>query len=226
MREEDIVNLIFKSASEHYSDYFGQREADEHGDKVVSALQGRTISKSFSQADKPGGLKYEAEKLELSVNDLLRTLEGLCYQRRAYEVSPTQYYILTEQEYTSHIKGHTAKESIISYPAGVPKHSRQPISFKGNTIQATFNQLKRALGDPVYLYSPHEADKICAEWQGLTKEGKYWSLYDWKQYIDLEQNPGLPIYWNIGAANTLTSIEVKETIIDLLKTGRTSEIIT
>lgn len=227
MREEDIVNLIFKPAKESYEDYFGQHEADKYGDMTISALKGQKISKSLSQADKPGGLKYEAEKLGLSVDDLLRTLEGLCYQRRAYEISPTQYYIPTEQEQedNSLIEEPEEESFFTSYPAGVPKQKRQSTSFKGNTIQATFNQLKLALGDPVYLCSPEDGDKVCAEWEGLTKEGKYWTLYDWKQYIDLEQNPGLLIYWNIGAATTLTSIEVKEEIQHLLSTGETSKII-
>ena len=63
--------------------YFGKEEAEQLGDYVVSKLEGKTISKRIDLAEEPGGLIYEANKLGIDMWDLLRTLEGLCYQGRS-----------------------------------------------------------------------------------------------------------------------------------------------
>ena len=73
--------------------YFGKEEAEQLGDYVVSKLEGKTISKRIDLAEEPGGLIYEANKLGIDMWDLLRTLEGLCYQGRASEIDDSTYYV-------------------------------------------------------------------------------------------------------------------------------------
>lgn len=75
--------------------YFGKPEADKYGDMICEKLAGQTVSKRKDLAEEPGGLIYEANKLGLDdFFDLLRALEGLCYQGRAREIDDSTYKIL------------------------------------------------------------------------------------------------------------------------------------
>lgn len=73
--------------------YFGKDEAEQFGDYVVSNLSGKTVSKRIDLAENPGGLVYEANKLNMDMWDLLSTLEGLCYQGKATEIDDSTYYV-------------------------------------------------------------------------------------------------------------------------------------
>lgn len=73
--------------------YFGKEEAGRFGDYVVSKLAGQKVSKRIDTAEEPGGLIYEADLLGMDKFELLRTLEGLCYQGRASEIDDSTYYI-------------------------------------------------------------------------------------------------------------------------------------
>ncbi len=75
---------------------FGREEAEQYGDIVREKLAGKTISKRKCDIDKPGGLRYEAERLGIEGFDmytLLRTLEGLCYMRSAAEIEDGLYKV-------------------------------------------------------------------------------------------------------------------------------------
>ena len=73
--------------------YFGQEAYETHGIVVKSALSGHSVSKRIDLADQPGGLKYEADKLGIDMFDLLRCLEGMCYDQEATELDASTYYV-------------------------------------------------------------------------------------------------------------------------------------
>lgn len=76
--------------------YFGKEEAEEYGDLICEKLAGQTISKRKDLAEEPGGLIYEANKLGIEdFFDLLKALEGLCYQGRAREIDDSTYLIIS-----------------------------------------------------------------------------------------------------------------------------------
>lgn len=72
--------------------YYGREEYEKYGDKVLRALRGKVISKERDKSEEPGGLAYEAKKLGMDKIELLRTLEGLCYNRKARELFPGNSY--------------------------------------------------------------------------------------------------------------------------------------
>lgn len=75
--------------------YFGKEEAEKYGDLICEKLAGQTVSKRKDLAEEPGGLIYEANKLGLEdFFDLLKALEGLCYQGRAREIDDSTYLVL------------------------------------------------------------------------------------------------------------------------------------
>jgi len=72
---------------------FGKEEADKYGDKIKTALSGKTVSKHRDTAEDPGGLIYEAKKLGIDMYDLLRALEGMCADGRAREIDDSTYLV-------------------------------------------------------------------------------------------------------------------------------------
>lgn len=81
----------FIKASENF--YFGMKESKLYGDLISQKLSGKTISKRKDEAGKPGGLIYEADKLDLDMWDLLGALEGMCYEGRAREIDDSTYLV-------------------------------------------------------------------------------------------------------------------------------------
>ena len=73
--------------------YFGKDEADRYSDLIVKEFAGKTISKRKDIADAPGGLIYEADRLGIDMWDLLRALEGMCHQGKAYEIDDSTYKV-------------------------------------------------------------------------------------------------------------------------------------
>lgn len=74
-------------------DYYGKEEYELYRDLVVKNLSGLTVSKARDEAYDPGGLIYEAEQLGLDWKQLLRCLEGLCYNGEAQEINDHTYYV-------------------------------------------------------------------------------------------------------------------------------------
>ena len=72
---------------------FGKEEADKYGKKIAELLAGRTVSKRKATAKLPGGLIYEADRLEIPMWDLLAALEGMCADGRAREIDDSTYYV-------------------------------------------------------------------------------------------------------------------------------------
>lgn len=76
-------------------EYYGKEEYQKYGKLVSDACEGMIISKRKTDANKSGGLIYEARVLGLdSPYDLLRCLEGMCYNGEAAEISDYQYKVL------------------------------------------------------------------------------------------------------------------------------------
>lgn len=79
----------------YYDDYFGQTAYEEYGDLVAENCAGMIISKRADEGEEPGGLIYEAERLGIEdFFDLLKCLEGMCYNGKAAEISDYQYKVL------------------------------------------------------------------------------------------------------------------------------------
>lgn len=75
-------------------EYFGKAEAKMYGELIQKKESGRTISKRMDLVDFPGGLIWEAKNiLNIGVIDLLRALEGMCYDGRAVEIDDSTYLV-------------------------------------------------------------------------------------------------------------------------------------
>jgi len=94
------ANTSVKAASDWY---FGKEEADQYGDLIVKKLAGKTVSKRRDTAEEPGGLIFEADRIGIDMWDLLRALEGLCYQGRAREIDDSTYKVFADVEGTKDI---------------------------------------------------------------------------------------------------------------------------
>lgn len=77
-----------------YNDYYGKEEYEKYHEQVCEELAGVKISKAIQGADLPGGLIYEANKLNMDMWDLLACLEGMCYNREATEIDDSTYLII------------------------------------------------------------------------------------------------------------------------------------
>lgn len=78
----------------YFDDYYGQTAYEEYGDLVAQECSGMIISKRASDGEEPGGLIYEAERLGIEdFFDLLKCLEGMCYNGKAVEISDYQYKV-------------------------------------------------------------------------------------------------------------------------------------
>ncbi len=76
---------------------FGMEEASLYGEIISTRLSGKVISKRMCDDGKPGSLKYEAEKLNISGFDLftlLSALEGMCRMGLAKEIDDSHYKVL------------------------------------------------------------------------------------------------------------------------------------
>jgi len=79
----------------YYDEYYGQTAFEEYGDLVSEECSGMIISKRASEGEEPGGLIYEANRLGIDdFFDLLKCLEGMCYNGTAVEISDYQYKVL------------------------------------------------------------------------------------------------------------------------------------
>lgn len=79
------------------------------------------------------------------------------------------------------------------------KHSYTPAtgaSFYGSTFMATVKELEQILGEPS-IRDNTGIDKVNLVWDMINKEGKLFTVYDWKEYRILPDNE--PIQWHIGA---------------------------
>ena len=73
--------------------YFGKDEYDKYGSLISDKLSGCVISKKADTAEMAGGLIYYAKLLGIDMWDLLSALEGMCYNRKASEISDSEYVV-------------------------------------------------------------------------------------------------------------------------------------
>ena len=78
--------------------YFGKEEFERQGNKVYTLLRGRAISKRIDLADDVGGIRHEAYMLNMDTFELLRTLEGMCYNNMAVEIDDSTYVVCKPSE--------------------------------------------------------------------------------------------------------------------------------
>jgi len=73
--------------------YYGKEEADKYKDLILDNLSGKKISKNRYLAYSKGGIAYEASHLGLGTFELLRALEGGCYQGWVKEIDDSTYKV-------------------------------------------------------------------------------------------------------------------------------------
>ena len=82
-------------------------------------------------------------------------------------------------------------------------------SFYDVTFKASVNQLIRIIGEPT-MGDNTGKDKVNFDWWMETDNGDVFTIYDWKEYreLDLDEN----IEWHIGAhsksASTVAKVEL------------------
>ena len=75
-------------------------------------------------------------------------------------------------------------------------------SFHNHTFSATVGDLRKALGEP-YCEQNDGEDKVNFEWIMETEDGTVFTVYDWKEYRQLDENED--IEWHIGGRSGLTT---------------------
>ena len=86
-------------------------------------------------------------------------------------------------------------------------------SFHNTVLVATINDLKKVLGEPIYVDNTGD-DKVNYEWNGETESGKVFTVYDWKEYHPLSNTED--IRWYIGGFNFMDTIEAHDEIIEAI----------
>ena len=75
-------------------------------------------------------------------------------------------------------------------------------SFHNHTFTATVDDLRNVLGQP-YCEQNDGEDKVNFEWIMETEDGTVFTVYDWKEYRQLDENED--IEWHIGGRSGLTT---------------------
>ena len=75
-------------------------------------------------------------------------------------------------------------------------------SFHDHTFTATVDDLRNVLGQPNFESNDGE-DKVNFDWIMETEDGEVFTVYDWKEYRQLDENED--IEWHIGGRSGLTT---------------------
>lgn len=86
-------------------------------------------------------------------------------------------------------------------------------SFNGTTIETTVQNLRKVLGDPSFEDNTGE-DKVNFEWDCEIENGKVVTIYDWKQYHEIDENE--IISFHIGGFNSTDTTDAKIELEKLL----------
>jgi hypothetical protein len=87
-------------------------------------------------------------------------------------------------------------------------------SFHNTTIKATVNELTAVLNAPDYSENRGD-DKVNFEWNLETDNGDIFTVYDWKEYRELDPNE--PIIWHIGGMSESVTLQAKAEILAALE---------
>lgn len=93
------------------------------------------------------------------------------------------------------------------------KKSVNGTSFHNTVIHATVSQLRQILGQPVYECND-SGDKVNFEWEMETESGKVFTVYDWKEYRQIDEDE--EIEWHIGGHRSIDTIEAADEIMNEL----------
>lgn len=83
-------------------------------------------------------------------------------------------------------------------------------SFQDVTFKASVNQLTNVFDEPDYGYNTGE-DKTNFEWEMETDNGDVFSIYDWKEYREL--NLDETIEWHIGSNSRSISSDAQYEVL-------------
>ena len=86
-------------------------------------------------------------------------------------------------------------------------------SFHSHTFSATVRDLRKALGEP-YCEQNDGEDKVNFEWIMETEEGQVFTVYDWKEYRQLDEDE--TVEWHIGGRSGLTTGQARSEITKAL----------
>ena len=75
-------------------------------------------------------------------------------------------------------------------------------SFHNHTFTATVDDLRNVLGQPKFESNDGQ-DKVNFDWIMETEDGEPFTVYDWKEYRQLDENED--IEWHIGGRSGLTT---------------------
>jgi hypothetical protein len=95
-------------------------------------------------------------------------------------------------------------------------------SFHNIEFNASPRDLIDLYGQPTYLDNTG-SDKINFEWEMETDDGRVFSIYDWKEYRELELDE--QIDWHIGARDKATSIDAQYEIMRDFRDSKIEKII-
>lgn len=80
-------------------------------------------------------------------------------------------------------------------------HSANGTSFHDHTVSATLEQLIQVCGQPHAWGSADEKSQY--DWYMETEDGKVFTIYDWKEYREIDEDE--VIQWHIGAHDSYTA---------------------
>ena len=84
-------------------------------------------------------------------------------------------------------------------------------SFHRTTINATVNQLSEICGEPEM---GGIEDKVTHNWTMETDEGEVFTIYDWKEYRDFDNDEN--IEWHIGGKSAAITERAKQELLNVL----------
>lgn len=80
----------------------------------------------------------------------------------------------------------------------------------GITFRASTDEIIEKLGEPDFRDEP--TDKVTREWDMELEDGTPFTIYDWKEYREYEDDQ--KVYWNVG--NDFRDKESKGKIVEAL----------
>lgn len=86
-------------------------------------------------------------------------------------------------------------------------------SFHDHTFTATVAELRRVLGQPKFESNDGE-DKVNFDWIMETEDGEVFTVYDWKEYRQLDEDE--TVEWHIGGRSGLTTGQARSEITKAL----------
>ena len=87
-------------------------------------------------------------------------------------------------------------------------------SYYGHTVSCTPNELIKLLGNPQYDDN-QGYDKVNLNWICELSDGRIFTIYDWKEYKQLDMNT--QVHWHIGGHDENVTLEAKTELEHALK---------